>query len=211
MHLPKLEIVTGDVANVQLTSETHIAGAQAAGGRGRRGGQTIDVRSRVINRTRVFLKTADGRERDFSFANTTVGVREGHRLSIVLAKGAGMKAAQAVLLHNHTTGQRDEMETVLKDAVRQKTIGARWRAAIGAVVVFLAYYGTMAALNRGEVNLMLAILIAIGVYPILWLVMGGIDALVLPQRERQLADRLHAEIEGRLRPLDLKPEPGSAT
>lgn len=209
MHLPKLEIVTGDVANVQLTSETHIAGGEAH--RGRRGGQTIDVRSRVINRTRVFLKTADGRERDFSFANTTVGVREGHRLSIVLAKGAGMKAAQAVLLHNHTTGQRDEMEAVLKDAVRQKTIGARWRAAIGAVVVFLAYYGAMAALNRGEVNLMLAVLIAVGVYPILWLVMGGIDALVLPQQERQLADRLHAEIEGRLRPLDIKPAPGPAT
>jgi len=206
MHLPKLEIVTGDVADVQLTSETHIAGGRAG-----KGAQAVDVRSRVVNRTRVFLKTTDGRERDFSFANTTVGVREGHRISVVLAKGPGMKAAQAVLLHNHTTGQRDEMDAVFKEAVRQKTISARWRALIGAVVVFLAYYGATAALNRGEVNALLAVLIGVGVYPILWLVMGGIDALVLPQRERQIAERVHAEIEGRLRPLDVKPAQGSAS
>jgi hypothetical protein len=206
MHLPKLEIVTGDVANVQLTSETHIAG-----GRGGKARDVLDVRSKVINRTRVFLKTADGRERDFAFANTTVGVREGHRLSVVLAKGAGMKAPQVVLLHNHTTGQRDEMDAVLKEAVRQKTFGARWRALAGAVVIFLAYYGATAALNHGQVNPWLAVAIALGMFPILWGVMGGIDAVVLPQRERQLADRLHAEIEGRLRPLEVKPAPGAPT
>lgn len=206
MHLPKLEIVTGDVVDVQLTSETHIAGGP---GKGR---DLVDVRSKVINRTRVFLKAADGRERDFAFANTTVGVREGHRISVVLAKGAGMKAAQVVLLHNHTTGQRDEMEAVLKASVRQKTLGARWRALAGAVVIFLAYYGATAAINQGVVNLWLAIAIALGMFPILWLIMGGIDALVLPRRERVLAERLHAEIEGRLRPLDVvKPAQGAST
>jgi hypothetical protein len=79
-------------------------------------------------------------------------------------------------------------------------------------VIFLAYYGATAALNRGEVNPWLATAIALGLYPILWGIMGGIDAVVLPQRERQLADRLHAEIEGRLRPLDaVRPAQGSAT
>ena len=200
MHLPKLEIVTGDVVNVQLTSETHVAGAG-----GRRGGQSLDVRSRVINRTRIFLKAADGRERDFSFANTTVGVREGHRVSVVLAKGAGMKAAQAVLLHNHTTGQRDEMEAVLQSAVRQKTIGARWRAMAGSFLLFFSYWGASAVINRGEANLVIATLLAILAYPVLWGVFGGVDALLLPQRERQLAARLQAEIEGRLKPLETPP------
>jgi hypothetical protein len=201
MHLPKLEIVTGDVVNVQLTSETHIAG-----GRGARAGQTLDVRSRVINRTRVFLKGPDGRERDFSFANTTVGVREGHRLSVVLAKGAAMKGPLPVVIQNHTTGQRDEFDYILKDAVSQKIIGARWRALIGAVIVFLAFYGTMAALHEGKVDVVQAVLVMIGAYPVLWLVMSGVDALILPQRERIAADRLRAEIEGRLKALDmLKP------
>jgi hypothetical protein len=196
MRLPRLDIVTGEVVKVQLTTETHVSGgaphAQTA----------VKVHSRVINRMRFFIKRQDGKETDFSFANTTVGVREGHRVSVVLAKGPGRAPLKPILLHNHSTGQREEMREAFAEAVRQETIPSRWRAAIGAVVMFLVFWAVAAFVKPEDQHVWMALLVGALAFPVLWAGFAGWDAIVLPGRERMIADRIRGEIDGRIRPFD---------
>lgn len=205
MRLPKLDIITGDVVNVQLTTETHVAGSQAAA-RGKRGGGGLQLSSRVLNRMRVFLMT-DGKERDFTFTNSTVGIREGHRVSIVRAGAPNARDPVLVMLHNHSTGQREEMTGQLRRAVAQKTLSARWRALGAAVVVFVILIALKAFLNTDRLSVASAFIIAGLSFPVIWGVFAGLDSLMLPRQERDLADRLRAEIEGRLKFSEPPPAP----
>jgi hypothetical protein len=119
MRLPKLDVLIGHVVKVQLSTETHVAGQASETA-------PLSVRSSVVNRMRVFVRTAEGKERDVVLANSTIGVREGHHLAIALAKPPGQHML-AVTLINLTTGQREEFRDAFAAAVRQKIVDARRR------------------------------------------------------------------------------------
>ena len=128
----KLELIRGEVTKVQFTSETHPAP----------GGKRGPSQSRVINRMRVFLREkAGGKERDFSFTDTTVGVHEGHTVAIARAIVRGSKTPVLLALVNESTGQRDDCDEGFARAARVGGFfGPRWKAAGMSGVLFLLGY-----------------------------------------------------------------------
>jgi len=195
MNLPKLEIIEGDVVKVQLTSETRVAGRGGA-----KASEKVLVSSKITNRMRVFLLGADGREQDFQFANSTVGVREGHRVAVVRAKPAGPGPWLTVALYNLTTQVREEQIGAFARAARQQWLGVRWRAAFWALGVFVFYWPLseilpLAERQRGPG---IALALAILTYPFASAIGWIVDRLVLPARQREAEKALRFAIEERM-------------
>lgn len=186
----KLELIRGEVTKVQFTSETHMPAGKGGPGR-------------VVNKMRVFLRERnDGRERDFLFSNTTVGVHEGHMICIARALTKG-RAPILLALINESTGQREESEDGFEAAsVLPGFFGPRWKAAGGSAVIFvLGYLISRFIVSPGKGEgwwiswpLMLAFL----AFPILW---GGIalwDRITMGQTGRIEQQRLRTEIAEQL-------------
>jgi hypothetical protein len=203
MRLPKLDVLIGHVLKVQLSTETHVAGQASET-------MPLSVRSSVVNRMRVFLRTAEGKERDVALANATIGVREGHHLAIALAKPPGAQM-QPVMMVNLTTGQREEFREAFTAAARQKIIDARWRAGAAALILGVGFYLFAHLFQpQGEHALSALAIAALG-FGGLWGIFAAGDAMVLPRQEKALIERLKAEIEGRIAIAERGREPPAKT
>ncbi len=193
MRLAKLECVTGEAVKVHLTSETPVEAARAGRAEG------LLASRQVVNRMRVFVRPPEGKERDFEFVNSSVGVREGHSVTVVRAKPPGPARLGAIALINHSTGEREEIAGAFARACAQAWIPARWRAIGFAGLVGLLYW---AAAALGDLPLRgpgWAFVIAVFAWPLLWALGAILDALVLPARQRAAETHLRAEIEGKLK------------
>lgn len=201
----KLMITTGEVLRVQLTSETHMLKSPTPTG----------AQSRVVNKMRIFLRdSADGKEKDFTFVNSSVGVREGHRISVVRAQLRHIKAPLLLMLVNHATGQREESENGFTTAMSPKGyFGPRWRAFGLTTILFFLFWAISHFIVRqgsgGLMSFFMAFMFSFLTFPVFW---GGVvmwDRFTVPKRERVEADRLRAEINGRLAALDAAPVAGA--
>lgn len=199
MRLPRLDVLIGDVLKVQMASETHVAGGATET-------SPLAVSSSVVHRMRIFMRLQDGKERDVLFANAKIGVREGHHVAIALAKPPA-SAMRPVLLANLSTGQREEYREAFADVVRQKIVHARLRAGAAALVLSVGYYLFAHLFQPDGDHLWPAIGIGLLGFGALWGVFAAIDAVVLPRQEKQLMERLRAEIEGRIAIAERKPAP----
>lgn len=193
MKLPCVEIVEGEVVKVQLSSETHVEGRAKA-----RAEDTVLVSSKVVNHMRLFLVGPDGKERDFQFSNTTVGVREGHHIVIARARPEGPGPWLAVALYNRTTGLREEQIGAYTAAARQQWVPARWRAAIWAIAIGLIYWPLSEMIPLRGRGLGVAVAIGVLAFPIAWLFTAMVDAIVLPGRQRAAEKVLRQAIEEKL-------------
>jgi hypothetical protein len=200
----KLMITTGEVLRVQLTSETHMLKSPTPTG----------AQSRVVNKMRIFLRdNADSKEKDFTFVNSSVGVREGHRISVVRAQLRHIKAPLLLMLVNHATGQREESENGFVTAMSPKGyFGPRWRALGLTTILFFLFWGVSHFIVRkgdgGLMSFFMSFMFSFLTYPVFW---GGVvlwDRFTVPKRERVEADRLRAEINGRLAAIDAAPASG---
>jgi hypothetical protein len=189
MNLPSLEIIEGEVVKVQLTAETHVAGRSKV-----RADGDVMISSKVVNHMRLFLVGGDGKERDFRFTNTTVGVREGHRVVVVRAKPLGPGGWLTIALYNLTTELREEQIGAFAKASRQQWMQARWRAVFWAIGVALVYWPVSEALHLSGRGLGIAIAFGILAYPFAWLLGGITDSIVLPSRQRAAEKALRKAI-----------------
>jgi hypothetical protein len=202
MRLPRLDVLIGDVVKVQMATETHVAG-------GATDTAPLAVSSSVVHRMRIFLRQKDGKERDVQFANAKLGVREGHHIAIALAKPLG-GAMRPVTLVNLTTGQREEYQDAFRAVVRQKIIHARLRAGAAGLILGVGFFLFAHLFQPEGDHLWPAIGIGLLGFGALWGVFAAVDAVVLPRQERQLIERLRAEIEGRIAIAERKPAPAQS-
>ena len=187
----KIEQVTGDVVNVQFSSETHVSGD------GRRGFQ-----SRISNKMRLFLMV-DGKEQHHDFINCTVGVREGHRVSLAIGRRSRGAPPVRLMLVNHTTGQREELAGAMNQVLARKPWFGPWTKAV-AITLVIQGLGWLVWSLLGRVEGHMGPLIGftlistLGMVPLLAFGMMAFDHLTRKGRLADDADRLRAEIEGRL-------------
>lgn len=188
-----LEFTLGTVVAVDLASEP------ARADRPKRGPALVDQTTNVL---RLSLKDTAGKTHAFVFRNTTVGVRDGHKVAVVRAKRPGRREPIPLMLVNQTTGQRDEFPDGLRRAATQKGLAARWKALIGALALgaaagVISFYVT---LGGAQVWPAVAIGLAIGIAAFLglWGLIALIDQLTLPAKERAEIQRLRAEVNARL-------------
>jgi len=99
---------TGVVVRTREWSETHVSGGSAKQTNyiGPEGGSIttpgVTVTSRVHDRLHVFVRDDGGHEFDQTFINPGVGVREGHRISIIYVPDEN---GEPLALANHDTGK----------------------------------------------------------------------------------------------------------
>lgn len=99
---------SGVVVSCQIWSETHVSGGSASRTSyiGPAGGHVtspdVSITSTTAEKLQVFIREDDGREFDQRFVNPGVGLREGHRVSIVYVPDEN---GQPLALVNHTTGK----------------------------------------------------------------------------------------------------------
>ncbi len=193
MKLPRIEIVEGEVVKVQLSSETHVAPRAKADLDG-----DLLVSSKVVNFSRLFLLGSDGKERDFQFANTTVGVREGHKIALVRAKPDGPGPWYNLAIYNFTTEQREEQIGAFAKATRQRWVPARVRAIVWAVLIGLVHWGLATVTDLRGKGFVVAAAVGVLAYPLVWAFFGTIDALVLPGEERAAEKALRKAIDQKM-------------
>jgi hypothetical protein len=184
----RIDVLQGDVTKVQLTSETHVI--PAAKGRA--------AKSEVVNKMRVFLRDrASGRETDVTFADTTVGVHEGHTIAVGRAFVPGRRGPVLLTLVNESTGQREEFAEGFARALRTETFGPRWKAFGLSTALFVigwlwnALFGPATpGVWRGLWPLFLAFL----AYPAFWAGVAGLDGLTRVRSDAAETARMRAEI-----------------
>lgn len=192
----QLDITEGVVTAVSLTSETV---PRQTTRRHPRGGALADE---VVNVLRVTVKGRDGKPRDFSFRNTTVGAAAGHTVAVVQAKKAGRRHPIPLMFVNESTGQRDEFPDGVRLAASQKGLAARWKAFIAATTVglgafailhFAAYFG-----QQPWAAVLIALALTSGVFVALWGLIALADQVTLPAKDRAEVQRLRSEVNALL-------------
>lgn len=121
---------------------------------------------------------------------------------MVHAHALDAKEPLLLMLHNHVTGQREEVSGAFARVVSQRSLGARWRALGAAGVAGVILWGVLSLAETEHSPLWAGVALAAVAFPLVWLAFAGFDRIVLPARERELAERLRAETHGRLRPMD---------
>jgi len=184
----RIDVLHGDVTKVHLTSETRIV--PAAKGR--------PARSEPVNKMRVFLRDrASGREAEASFANSTVGVRDGDIVTVARARVRGQRAPVLLALINETTGQREEFPDGFRQAARNEVFGPRWKAfgiSLGLFVIgwlgSLVFTAPTPGVWRGLWPLFFAFLS----FPVLWAGIAAVDGLTRVRSDGAETARIRAEI-----------------
>lgn len=194
--IAQLEITSGTVSSVTLSSET---GPSPDVGR-RRGGRLAEER---INIMQLSLTFADGKSQTFDFRNTTVGVKEGHDVTVVRARRSGSKQPLTLMLINRTTGQRDEFPDNLRRAASQKGLPARVKAAmialpIGLLVFAVSYWVTFAGAHVWAAA-GLGFAAWIGSFILIWAIIALADQIRLPAKDRAEVQRLRTLINEHVR------------
>lgn len=188
-----LEIITGLVTTVQFFTE---ATAAAAGGRGH-----APEPQRMVNAIKVFIKDPhSGRERDFTLRNTTVGMHDGHRVTLIRTKPRGHKEPLLLAVVNQSTGQWEERPRAIEAAAHPSGLfGPRWKALGLAVVTWTLGW----ALSHfvfddgydGVGSALIALLFAVLCFPIFWVSLDVWDRFSLRGHKRQTKALVKAEID----------------
>jgi hypothetical protein len=190
----KLELIRGEVTKVQFTSETHPVP----------GGKRAPPTNRVVNKMRIFLKEkADGKERDFAFTNTTVGVHEGHHIAIARAIVRGAPGPVLLALINESTGQRDDSEEGFAQAAKiNGFFGPRWKGAGMSAVLFVFGYlisRFITSPERGEGWwISWPLFLSFLAFPVFWAGAALWERMTRGRSGQVEEERLHAEIAARL-------------
>ncbi len=184
----RIDVLQGDVTKVQLTSETHVI----AGAKGRA------PKSEVVNKMRVFLRErTGGRETDVTFENTTVGVHEGHAITVGRAFVRGRRGPVLLTLVNESTGQREEFADGMARALRTETFGPRWKAFGLSAAIFLLgwlWNALFAQQALGVWGGLWPLFLAFLAYPAFWAGVAGLDGLTRVRSDGAETARIRAEI-----------------
>jgi hypothetical protein len=116
------KVVSGVIIENNVWSETHVSGG--GGGSTPFGGVHVSsVKSRVVERQKIWLQGDDGQQFEMNYRNNDLPCRYGHRLSFyyMRAKRAADKPKNwhLVLTYNHETQSHYRDDLKIADAVNQ--------------------------------------------------------------------------------------------
>lgn len=186
--LPRIEVLKGDVSKVQLTSETRVEPAA----------KCRPARHASVNKMRVHLRdAASGRDADAVFFNSTVGVQQGHLVTIARAHVRGRRAPVLLSLINESTGQREEFAEGFAQAVRTEFFGPRWKAFGVAAGIFLIGWLASALFGAPTPGVwpgLWPLFLAFLSFPVLWGAVALLDRLTRVRSDGAAASAIRAEI-----------------
>ncbi|MGD9966474.1 MAG: hypothetical protein AB7T59_08145 [Hyphomonadaceae bacterium] len=191
----KLLVNSGDVIEVQLTSETVVI----------EGADRRHVEpGHITNRMRLFLRETDGKEGKYDFEDTELGVRETQR--VVVVRGQGKRDAQAynIVLYNLSSGERGEFESGLAAYLGRKPFfGPLWKAAVLALGVALVFWFVSNFITRngygGMLSVGLALMFGFLTYPVFWWICRVWDRITERMRYRAAKRRFLKDMDGRVK------------
>jgi len=209
MAVPSLEIIAGEVTAVQLSSEA-IEDAPEAPRRGRH-----KPKERIINQMRIFVRDDAGKEDDYDFEESSVGVREGHRVVVVRASDKKVPKPVILVLHNLSNSEREEVEEnfalftdrpyVLSPAV----VGFLW--ALGTFVLgFLASRFVVSPDKGMGWNIGWPLMAAILGFFGFWGLTVAWRAILRRSKSERGRNAIRAEIQGRLAAYAQPPQTAAA-
>ena len=201
----RLLITAGEVIEVQLTSETYVMAPGAGGGRKARRSRRKDVQptGKISTRMRVFLREADGKERNYDFEGARVGVHDGHKVCVVRGRLAGVKDPLNLMLCNLSTEDRDLFESqILHFLDRPRMFGPFWRAVGLSFWVWLVVSGLWTLIVTHGRNFMTVSIYALFfmflAFPLIW---GGVALWDRISEKRRLEDgraKLIADVDAHI-------------
>ncbi|MBL8559003.1 MAG: hypothetical protein JNM47_09805 [Hyphomonadaceae bacterium] len=186
--LPRIEVLKGDVSKVHLTSETRLE--PPAKGR--------PARQVTVNKMRVHLRDrTSGRDADATFENSTVGVQQGHLVTIARAHVRGRRKPVLLSLVNESTGQREEFSEGFAQAIRTEFFGPRWKAFGIAGAIFLIgwlWNALFSSATPGVWPGLWPLFLAFLSFPVLWGAIATLDRLTRVRSDGAAANAIRAEI-----------------
>lgn len=184
--LPRIEVLKGDVSKVLLTSENRIE----PGAKGRA------PRSVTVNKMRVHLRDrTSGRDADVTFENSTVGVQEGHLITV--ARARVRRGPVLLSLVNESTGQREEFPAGFARAIRTEFFGPRWKAFGLSTAIFLTGWLWSALFSQPTPGVWLGLwplFLAFLSFPVLWGGIATLDRLTRVRSDGAAMNAIRAEI-----------------
>jgi hypothetical protein len=198
---------TGTVLANQTWSQTHVRGHSSGSTQyvGPNGGEitlpSTTITSSTSDRVQLFIREDDGREFDVSFTNPGVGVREGHRVSVLYVGNTAQSREQVVsndvrigALVNHDTGKHSVYERRLGQLANDpgdpisRVLGPT--LVLAGVPVFIAsiYFGFK--WEVGFVNWVL--------FWLAYFALGGAIGLIQGSRNKKLTGRIVAAVRERV-------------
>ncbi len=199
----RFQIAAGEVIEVQLTSETYVIEGRPTP-KAKKGKLQPLAGGRIANRMRVFLREADGKERNYDFADARIGLHDGHQAAVARGKIKGERDPINLMLVNFSTDERDLFERNIAEFLDKPALfGPIWKAVGLAALMLLigmALSHFVISPDKGwAYAFWWAFFFSFLAFPIFW----GITALWtrLTDRARYQRDRakLIADIEGALK------------
>ena len=203
----RLHIVTGEVIDVQLTSETLVVESAVGRRRTKRKAPKPASGGRITNRMRVFLRDHDAaKETMFDFEGAKLGVRDGHHCAVVRGHCKGAKDPVNLMLINISTNERDFFELgIFAFLNRKRFFGPIWTA-LGLSLIMIAFgvFFSQVILGHSESMSVLesfwwSLFFAFLVFPIFWWLAGLWQRMDDRARLRRARQALIEEVEARLR------------
>lgn len=213
----KLEIIEGDVVSVQFTTETHThhgpQGGRRRGGRRARAPQGL---SQIINRTRLFLRLPNGKERDFLIEECRVGLHEGHHVALAYGKGRGMRQPVLLAIVNASTGQREERAPAVFAVLGERPLFGPYAKAVflSALMFLIGWFiseWVMRGGASGAASIAWALFFAFLTYPAFWAIAWVWERFAAKARQTKAMTALRAALP--IKPSEPEPEgaPAPAT
>ncbi len=206
---PELEVIAGQVVDVQLTSET-IVNQQAAAAPTKRKGRPRGAAPQAIitGRMRIFLKDPQGRDPHYDFEECELGVHEDQNVVIVRTKPRNKRAEPMnMLLANRSSGQDWMFEHSIVALTPPPAIGALWKAGILCVPLFIGGHYLSRYVISPEHTMMWWIwwplMFTVLAFPVLWGAAILYDSMSLAGRRKRL--RAYVREQARARATEQSP------
>jgi hypothetical protein len=191
-----LDIVTGVAARVELFSESAPPTATKTS-RGK-----APTPGRAVNVMRLHLRdVATGKDKEFVIRNSTVGVHDQHRVTIIRAKQNRTKDLKIVAVINQSTGQWEDRRAMIEMVSTPNPVfGPLWKAGFAsaalAAIVFAVNHFIFVEDGTGlGGSLWYGFLWGFITYPILWAMFRVWNGLTRKRRARLAKELLRAEID----------------
>ncbi len=98
---------TGEVISQNKYSETHVSSSGGGGSVGPNGGYVSapTVHSRIVTKHEFWIRKEDGSEESIQLSNCDVPLREGHKITLILAGYKGGNHGYYTVLVNHSANK----------------------------------------------------------------------------------------------------------
>lgn len=191
MGAPKLDIIRGQVVDVQLTERTIIEEPSVIRPNGRRARRGEGAPSGIITgRLRVFLDGPGLKDPHYDFENCELAVHKGQDVAIVRYQRRKKDGPRNVMLRNISAETECVFESGIEALVPRPWFGPRWKAFGLSLVMFAAGYllsHYVISPERGQTWwIMWPLLFSVLAYPVFWGIMILVSRMSRSARKKRM-------------------------